>query len=335
MTSLERVYARLQGKPVDKIPNLNIVMALAAKNAGVSYRDYVLDYRYLVEGNLRCVEKFGIDAVSAISDPMREASAFGAKIQFPENGVPYSDPLLLKGTLDVSLLKIVDPLNSPRTLDRVKAVEALRREVGNSYPVIGWVEGVLAETADLYGVDDLLYALFDDEPALPELMDIIFQQQCRFAQVQIEAGADFIGIGNAVASLVGPGLYEKYALSYDKALTNYIQERGARVKLHICGNITPLLDLLKQVGPDILDVDWMVDFGTAVKTFSSTPTSISGNVDPVSVLLQGDADMIHNKVKECIDQSDETTMIAAGCEVPGDTPEENLILMDSLLLRRD
>jgi len=309
-------------------------MALAAKNAGASYREYVLDYRHLVEGNLRCIEKYGIDVVSAISDPMREASAFGAKIQFPENGVPYSDPLLLKGTLDVSLLKIVDPLNSPRTLDRVKAVEALRREVGNDYPVIGWIEAVLAETADLYGVDELLYALIDDEPALPELMDIIFQQQCRFAQVQIEAGADFIGIGNAVASLVGPVLYEKHALSYDKALTNYIQERGARVKLHICGNITPLLSLLSQVSPDILDIDWMVDFSTAVKAFSDKPTSISGNVDPVSVLLQGDAVMIRNKVQECIDQSDETTMIAAGCEVPVDTPEENLFLMDSLLYRR-
>jgi len=334
MTSLERVHARLQGKPVDKIPNLNIVMALAAKNANVSYREYVLDYRYLVEGNLRCIEKFGIDAVSAISDPMREASAFGAKIQFPENGVPYSDPLLLEGTPDLSLLQIIDPLNSPRTLDRVKAVEALRREVGNNYPVIGWVEGVLAETADLYGVDELLYALMDDEAFLPELMDIIFKQQCRFAQVQIEAGADFIGIGNAVASLVGPELYEKYALSYDKALTEFIRERGARVKLHICGNITPLLGLLSQVAPDILDIDWMVDFSTAIKAFSGKPTSISGNVNPVSVLLQGDAEMIRNKVKECIDQSDETTMIAAGCEVPGDTPEENLILMDSLLYRR-
>ena len=38
MNSKERLEARLQGKPVDKIPNLNIAMALVAKCAGVSYR---------------------------------------------------------------------------------------------------------------------------------------------------------------------------------------------------------------------------------------------------------------------------------------------------------
>ena len=56
MNSKERLEARLQGKPVDKIPNLNIAMALVAKCAGVSYREYAQDYRKLVEGNLICAE---------------------------------------------------------------------------------------------------------------------------------------------------------------------------------------------------------------------------------------------------------------------------------------
>ncbi|MFR6146007.1 hypothetical protein, partial [Neglectibacter timonensis] len=47
MNSKERLEARLQGKPVDKIPNLNIAMALVAKCAGVSYREYAQDYRKL------------------------------------------------------------------------------------------------------------------------------------------------------------------------------------------------------------------------------------------------------------------------------------------------
>ena len=36
MTSTERLYARMQGKPVDKIPNMNIAMGLVAKAAGAS-----------------------------------------------------------------------------------------------------------------------------------------------------------------------------------------------------------------------------------------------------------------------------------------------------------
>ena len=333
MTSLERVNARLLGKPVDKIPNLNIVMALAAKCAGVTFREFATDYRKLVEGNLRCIEKFGFDAVCVISDPMREASAFGANVIFPEDSVPYSDPYLLDDLSDLSKLQRFDPFESPRTLDRIKAVELFKQKVGNDYPVIGWVEGMLAEVADLYGVNNLMVALMDEEPAFLELMEIIFEQHCRFAKAQIDAGADIIGVGNAVASLIGPALYEEYALKYDKALTEYIQKCGARVKLHICGNITSLLELITQVDPDILDLDWMVDMETAVKTFSGRRTCVSGNVDPVAVLLQGDADKVREEVGKCIAVSDETTIIAGGCEVPAATPEENLVLMDSLLCR--
>ena len=59
MTSLERLNAWLAGKPVDKIPNMNIVMAVAAREARVSYRQFVTDYRKLAEGSLICAEKYG------------------------------------------------------------------------------------------------------------------------------------------------------------------------------------------------------------------------------------------------------------------------------------
>ena len=314
---------------MDKIPNMNIVMGLVAKCAGVSYREYVQDYRKLVEGNLICAERFGLDAVSVISDPMREASAFGAVLHFPEEGVPYSKPALLEDAMDLSWVKIVDPLESPRTLDRLKGVELLHQKVKNDYPLIGWVEGVLAETADLRGVNELMIDLTDEDDTLHELMDLIYAQQCRFASEQIKAGADVIGVGNAVASLIGPSLYEQHALSYDKNLVQFIQSQGAKVKLHICGNIAPLLPLLKQVAPDILDIDWMVDFHEAARIFQGTATRVCGNMDPVAVLLQGDAALVESKVKECA--AIENVFVAAGCEVPAATPEENLLLMNRLL----
>jgi uroporphyrinogen decarboxylase len=329
MTSKERLYARLEGKPVDKIPNMNIAMALIAKCAGVSYSEYVQDYRKLVEGNLICAEHFGFDTVSVISDPMREASAFGAALIFPEHGVPFSNPALLADGLDLSHVKIVDPLDSPRTLDRIKGVELLREKVQQDYPIIGWVEGVLAETADLRGVNALMYDLMEEEEQLKPLMDLIYDRQCRFAIEQIKAGADFIGIGNAVASLIGPELYERYALEYDKALIQLIHDNRAKAKLHICGNITKLLPLLKRTAPDILDIDWMVDFREAARMFADTATLVNGNVDPVAVLLQGDLALVEKEIRACA--SVENSLVAAGCEVPAATPEANLLLMDRLL----
>jgi len=336
MTSRERLYARLEGKPVDKIPNMNIAMALVAKMAGVTYSEYVQDYRKLVEGNLICAERFGFDSVSVISDPMCEASAYGTNVVFPVNSVPYADPVLLADGLDMSRVKIFDPLESPRTLNRIKGVELLRQKVGLDYPVIGWVEGVLAEVADLRGVNEFMYDLAeededDENSPLRELMDIVFKQQCRFALEQIKAGADIIGVGNAVASLIGPRLYEDFGLAYDIALTKFIHDNGAKVKLHICGNITAIMPLLKQVSPYIIDIDWMVDFKKAAEMFAGTRTSVCGNMNPVSVMLQGDLAHVEEKVLECATIDDSTVLVAAGCEIPAATPEENLLLMDKLL----
>ena len=332
MTPKQRLYARLKGLPVDKIPNLNIMMALVAKEAGVSYASYAQDYRKLAEGNLICAEKYGLDAVSVISDPMREASAYGAKVEFPENGVPFSRTPLILTPADAAKLIDFDPLNSPRTLDRVKGVAELAKRAGDEYPVIGWVEGVLAELADLRGVSELMMDLADEEDYLKETMEFILRGQCRFAKAQVDAGAAFIGVGNAVASLVGPHFYGQFALEYDRRLVEYIHGLGAKVKLHICGNTTALLEQIRdQVKPDIMDVDWMVDFEPSVKLFAGTETAINGNMDPVSVMLKGDVDTVRKAVGHCIAVSRANTCIAAGCEIPADTPEANLLEMNRLL----
>ena len=334
MTSLERLNKRLAGKPVDKIPNMNIFMSIIAREAGVSYSEYVQDFRKLAEGNLIASEKYGLDSVSVISDPMREASAFGSSVVFPENGVPYAEVPLLSGDssdVKLSLLKRFDPLESKRTLDRVRGCELLRQKTGKDFPLIGWIEGGLAEAADLRGVNDLMVDLADEAEYLDELFEIIFEQQKRFAKAQIDAGADFIGIGNAVASLVGPALYQQYGLNRDKAIIAYIHELGARVKLHICGNISGILELLTQAGMDILDIDWMVDFGCAARLFRGTTTAVSGNFNPAGAILRGTVKETEQDVRRCLEQGNETTLIAAGCEIPAAAPDDNLFAMNRLL----
>ncbi|MDR0403926.1 MAG: uroporphyrinogen decarboxylase family protein [Treponema sp.] len=333
MTARERLDARLAGKPVDKIPNMNIFMAVVAREAGVSYREYVSDYRKLVEGNLVCAEKYGVDSLSVISDPMREAAAFGARVVLPEDGVPYAEKPLVTDDFDLSVLRRFDPWESERTADRIRGCELLRQKAGDGYPVIGWVEGCIAEAADLRGINELMLDLASGEEYLDEFLSIIHEQQKRFAKAQLDAGADFIGVGNAAASLIGPDLYRRYGLAWDRAITAYIHQNGGRVKLHICGNISSLLEPLKEAAPDILDIDWMVDFGKAAKFFEGTATAVSGNMDPVEVMMRGSVETVEKAVAACIGAGNSTTLIAAGCEVPAAAPEENLVAMDRVLYR--
>jgi MtaA/CmuA family methyltransferase len=329
MTPYERVFNRLQSKAVDKIPNLNILMAFAAKYIGVPYRRYASDYHCLVEGNIVCCEKFGIDMVSAISDPCREAHGFGAHILFPEDDVPKCTDFLLKDYPDLNKLSVQNPLASERMLDRIKAVELYKKNVGGQYPILGWVEGAFAEANDLRGMTDLMMDTLEEPGFVKDLLEICNEQAIAFAKEQIKAGADFIGIGDAAASLVGPVIYQKFILPYEKKLIDEIHALGAKARLHICGNITKLLEYIPLTGADIADVDWKVDFGVAVNTFGTC--CANGNFDPVSVLLVGTTEGVAKAVEGCVKNAHDNTFIMAGCEVPRETPNENLMMVKETL----
>ena len=334
MNSYERVMRRLQGLPVDKIPNLNIVMTFAAQHIKVPYGKFVTDYRYLVEGKIKAAEDFGIDVVSCISDPMREASGFGAKVVIPDDDVPFCKEHLITDLSAIKALKPVDPMQSERMLDRIRAVELFNTQVKHTYPIVGWVEACLAEAADLRDISSVMIDLLTEPEALTELFETIYLQQKSFAEAQIRAGADIIGVGNAAASLIGPALYEEFVLEFDKRIIKDIHDLGAKAQLHICGNTEPLLELLVQTEADILDIDHMVDFKKAVDVCRGTRSCASGNLDPVSVFLNGSEEETRAAVLHCIDVSDPTTMIAGGCEIPKATPYANLRVMNEALFCR-
>jgi len=330
MTPKERVYKRLNGKEVDKIPNLNIIMTFAAKFIDTPYKRYVTDYKYLVDGNIKCCEKFGIDMVSAISDPFRETHGFGANIIFPEDDVPKCTDHLLREYSDIKKLKINDPDKSERMQDRIQAIRLFKKELGEEYPVLGWAEGPIAEATDLRGMGKIMTDMFDSPGFIEELFEICTEQSIVFSNAQIDAGADMIGIGDAAASLIGPQIYKDMVLKYEQKIINAIHKRGAKARLHICGNISSILEYLPQTGADIIDIDWMVDFKEANRIFEGK-CSACGNFDPVQIMLNGSTQDVEEAVLSCIEDGNTTTFIAAGCEIPKLTPLKNMTQVDTTL----
>ena len=330
MTSKERVHARINGQPVDRIPNLNILMFFAAKEIGVPYSEYCQDYRKLVHGNIACMKKYGIDAVSAISDPLRESADMGLDIEFPADDVPREKSFLIQEKSNLLKLKTVLPCDGKRMNDRLLAVDLFRKEVGCEYPIIGWVEGCFAMAADLRGVNNFLIDLYEDPDFVTDLLEICLAQAILFAQAQIEVGADIIGVGDAIASVAGPMAYNDLALQYEIRLLDAIRKAGGKTKLHICGDTTPFLESLPALHCDILDFDWMVPINRAAALYGDI-TCINGNYDPVSVMLQGNVADVKNAVRSCVLAGGIKHTNAAGCEVPKHTPPENLMAVHEAL----
>jgi MtaA/CmuA family methyltransferase len=323
MTPKERLYATLNGQPIDRTPVTPIFMAWAAHYIGRSYRDYYLDGDVLAASQLAVTRTFNVDQISAISDPWREASAYGMTFTYPEEGVGKPDSLLIQGMDDVRKLPRLDPTQAERMVQRIESVRTMARTVGETHSVLGWVEGPLAEYADLRGVENAMLDLVTQPEMFIEATQVIIDNAIDFARAQVEAGADMIGIGDAAASLVGPDLYETYALPAEKRLIAAIHKAGGLAKLHICGNTGKIVHLMAQTGADVIDLDWMVPLAEARQQVGEEVT-LCGNFDPAGVLLQGTPQAVAEAARACIEAGGERFILMPGCEVPPGTSEENL-----------
>ncbi len=324
MNSYERVMNRLHGEPVDRPPNLDIMMTFAAHYIGQPLSRYYLDYRVLCESNLAVQSAFDLDIVQTISDPYREAADFGAEIVFPEDNLPTCKKPLLSEPADLIKLRPPNPSTGPRMSDRVEAARYLRQQVGGEVPIMGWVEGALAEAAVLRGVGTLLMDLYDRPEWVQDLLEMCVEVEIAFARAQIEAGADIIGLGDAIASQISPEMYRQFALPYEQRIFAAVHEMGALARLHICGDTTRSLPYMAQSGADIIDIEWMVDLSLAARIFGDYPV-VCGNFDPVAVMLQGTPGQVREAVCSSLRLGGERSISAASCEIPDRTPHENLL----------
>jgi MtaA/CmuA family methyltransferase len=330
LNSYERVMNRLQGEPVDRTPNFDIVMGFGMRYLGRPLRGYFLDYRTLCEAHLAVAQDFVIDVVSIIADSYRESSDLGAEVEYPEDDLPRPVKPLFTRMQDFKNYRLPDPLIGNRMGDAVEGCRLFRQQVGGEIPVMGWVEGALAQANILVGDQPLLYSLYDRPDWVHELLELCTQVEIAFALAQIEAGADLIGLGDAIASLVSPAMYREFALPYEQRIFQAVHAAGAIGRLHICGNTSRILEDMLASGADIIDIDWMVDIQAASQIFGDQ-AGLCGNFDPVAVMLQGTPAQVEEAVRFCQGHGGPRYFSAAGCEIPEGTPHENLLAQARLL----
>jgi MtaA/CmuA family methyltransferase len=323
MNSSERVAARLRGEPVDRPPNFNIIMQFGAHYIGKPLSAYYQDYRVLCEANFAVRDAFGLDILQAISDPYREAADAGLKVTYPEDSLLLAPAPLLQEPGDLDHLRYPKPEDGPRMTDRLNAVRLLKERAGGQVPVMGWVEGALAEAADLRGVSRLMTDLIDRPEWVREVLERCVEVEIAFAVAQIEAGADIIGLGDAVASQISPRAYREFALPYEQRIFAAVRERGAIPRLHICGNTNRIVPDMAQSGAAIIDLDWMVDMAKAAEVFGDRAAPC-GNHDPVAVMLQGTPETVRAAVEAELRAGGPRCISMAGCEIPSGTPDENM-----------
>jgi hypothetical protein len=132
------------------------MMTFAAHYISQPLSSYYQDHRVLAEANLAVQKAFDLDILQVISDPYREAADFGLEVYFPYDDLPVAREPLLADPQDLQRLKYPDPGTGRRMSDRLEAIRYLHERLGGQVPIMGWVEGALAEAAGLRGMLNLM-----------------------------------------------------------------------------------------------------------------------------------------------------------------------------------
>ena len=325
MTSKERAIATIKGEPVDTIPVFPLLMGFSAKRSGFTYKQFASNGRAMAEAQLRILDDFDIDVITACSDAFRISTDLGGDVVYCVNTPPYIKQPIITSSQDLSRLSKIDVTRpGSRCADRVLGVEEMVKAAGDTHLIVGWVDFPFAEACSCCGVQNFMLLILD-EPALAHailqfLTDIVID----FALAQLEKGAPMIGCGDAAASLVSNETFREFALPYEKQVVDKIHSHNGLVKTHICGNTTNILESETDNGSDLYNVDHMVDLKHATDVFSSHGRAFKGNIDPVYI-LSSSPEQVFAAAKSCIDLADSKKyFLSAGCEIPPNTPDENL-----------
>jgi uroporphyrinogen decarboxylase len=133
-------------------------------------------------------------------------------------------------------------------------------------------------------------------------------------------------VGDAAASLISPQYYADEVAPREKKIVEAIQGAGATVRLHICGNIQGKYEAIAGLNVDFVDIDFPQTV-EEVREGVGPDLVLAGNVNPVAGIKDSTPEKIQADFAECHQQAGENYILAAGCEVPPDTPEENVKAM--------
>lgn len=330
MTGLERVKAVVEGRDYDRPPVAPMLMLFAGKYAGIPFGEYCRSGEKMAEAQLKAMRGIGTDIVLVCSDPAREVIDIAG-----EESVKWFDdqpPAIIEelaALSDKSRLKTLrkpEPAKRGRMYDRVKAVNICVREAKGEAEIIGWVEGALALSAELRGINNVMYDFIDDPEFLEELLDFSADVAIDYAKVQADAGVDSIGMSDAAASMIGPELYAKYIFPRQMRILSEIKSYGVMTRCHMCGCTDSLLPFMKKLPADIYELDFKTDAAAARKILGNDRV-ICGNISTVGPLLYGTPEEVIEEAEKCYNILGRRSMVSPGCELSPISPVENVKAM--------
>ena len=323
-TGKQLLFDVLAGHPADAVPWVPFAGVHAGKLKGYTAREVLTDADKLLDSLLEANRLYDPDGQPVLFDLQVEAEILGCDLAWADDAPPSvaSHPLANNKTIPSHLPKPGDG-RLPLILD---VMRKMKLAVGERTALYGLVTGPFTLASHLRGTDIFLDTI-DDPDFLTHLLAYTSRVAQRMAALYLEAGMDVIAVVDPVTSQVSPRTFTAFLAEPFSQVFDFIRENNAFSSFFVCGDATKNIEVMCQTQPDCIAVDENIDM-LAVKPITDRYNIVlEGNIPLTTRMLLGNQ---QDNMKYIVDllahlPNHDNLIISPGCDMPYDTPVENVI----------
>lgn len=323
MTGKELIFTTLRHEEAPRAPWVPFAGVHAASLKGYTAPEVLLDSQKLVESVMEVHKYYMPDGLPVAFDLQLEAEVLGCELLWADDNPPSVKTHPLAKTDEIPThIPTADQGRIPVVME---ATAKIVEQIGDTTAVYGLFCGPFTLASHLRGTK-----LFRDMRKNPDQMKAIMDYTTKVAMAMVdfyvEAGAHVIAPVDPVVSQIAPESFREYlAESYTK-IFNHIREKGKFSAFFVCGNAIRVLDEMCQTKPDAISIDENIPMAEAKAITDRHNIAIGGNIPLTTTMLFGNQ---QDNMKYVIDMVDsvysKNLIIAPGCDMPFNTPKENVI----------
>jgi uroporphyrinogen decarboxylase len=290
---------------------------------GASVMDIVSNAEAQVEAVLALHNRYNSAVLLTAMDLSVEAESFGCRIRVMENEIPTVVGRMVSSRTEIEALPIPDCADG-RTSVYLETVSRLNSNQKEK-PVLGSSIGPFSLAGRLFGVTEILELTVTD----PDLVMVLLEKTTQFLLEYVSAFCS-LGIAGVVmaeptAGLLSPRSLRLFSSAYVRRIIEACNTDTFSVILHNCGARLIHLPAVIESGAEILHFGAPMDLPFALEK-AGLNVILAGNLDPAAVFLNGSPAEIEKQTKALLEHTREypNFIISSGCDLPPQTPLENL-----------
>ena len=329
MTGKELVINAFKLIRVNRTPWVPFVGCHGAKLIGKTAKEYLKSTDYIVKGVREAIKNYQPDGIPVLFDLQIEAEALGCKLMWADNNPPAVVSHIINEGISVSDLSIPEK-NEGRISIALEAAKIIRKE-NPDIALYGLITGPFTLALHLLGTD-LFFKMMEAPDEIFSLMEFTKKVAMKMAEYYIEAGCDIIAVVDPMTSQIDPVSFNMFVTRPVSEIFELIRNRGALGSFFVCGHAQQNIEVMCECKPDNISIDENIPLDYVKEIALKYKISFGGNMKLTVVLLMGTPEDAQREAIECMDSGGKTGFILApGCDLPMDTPVENLKAVTNLV----